>query len=187
MAKASMLGVRKKKELDTLIQTHGYEDYQWIDPKKIIVSQWVRMKCMFGCGGYGHRACCPPNVPSVSECERFFKEYTDGIVLHFEKAVKKPQDRYAWTKKVFANLSKLERDVFFAGFEKVFLLSVSGCNLCAECTGTRVECRNPRAARPAPEALAVDVYSTVRQFGFPIAPLSDYHETMNRYAILLVA
>jgi len=187
VAAALTLGVRKRKELDELIRSHGYETYRWIDPKKIVVSQWVRMKCMFGCGAYGHRACCPPNVPSVSECERFFKEYSHGILLHFEKAVKKPKDRHAWTKEVFANLSKLERDVFFAGYEKAFLLSVSGCNLCAECAATRDECKNPRVSRPAPEALAVDVYSTVRQFGYPIAPLSDYQQTMNRYAILLVA
>jgi predicted metal-binding protein len=41
-------------------------------------------------------------------------------------------------------------------------------------------------ARPAPEALAVDVYSTVRKVGYPIHVLSEYSETMDRYAFLLI-
>ena len=41
-------------------------------------------------------------------------------------------------------------------------------------------------ARPSPEALAVDVFGTVRSLGFPIEVLSDYDQTMNRYAFLLV-
>ncbi|HIJ41395.1 MAG TPA: hypothetical protein HPP90_10015 [Deltaproteobacteria bacterium] len=30
----------------------------------------MRMKCTFWCGEYGHNATCPPNTPSVAECER---------------------------------------------------------------------------------------------------------------------
>jgi len=26
-----------------------------------------------------------PNVPTISECERFFQEYSQAVVLHFEK------------------------------------------------------------------------------------------------------
>ena len=84
-----------RKELEALFHKYGYKDYKWIDPKKIIVSQWVRMKCMYGCGNYGENASCPPNVPSVSECERFFQEYNEAVVLHFGKKVKKPEDRHA--------------------------------------------------------------------------------------------
>ena len=74
----------KRQTLDAIINEKGYTDYKWIDPKKIIVAQWVRMKCMFGCVEYGHSGACPPNTPSVAECERFFKEYTNAIILHFE-------------------------------------------------------------------------------------------------------
>jgi predicted metal-binding protein len=41
-------------------------------------------------------------------------------------------------------------------------------------------------ARPCPEALAVDVFSTVRRAGFPIEVLTEYNQEMNRYALLLV-
>jgi hypothetical protein len=44
----------------------------------------------------------------------------------------------------------------------------------------------PRQARPSPESMAVDVFSTVRQVGYPIEVLSDYAQAMNRYAFLLL-
>ena len=41
-------------------------------------------------------------------------------------------------------------------------------------------------ARPAPEAMAVDVFSTVRRFEFPINVRTDYDQKMDRYAFLMV-
>ena len=187
MEKRSPLSVGKREKLEALFQKHGYKDSKWIDPGKIVVSQWVRMKCMFGCGEFGHNACCPPNVPSVAECERFFKEYTDAVIFHFEKKVDKPEDRHAWSREINLKLSKLEREVFFSGYEKAFLLFMDSCNICAKCSGERDKCIEPKISRPAPEAMAVDVYSTVRQVGYHIKPLTDYSQKMNRYAFLMVA
>jgi hypothetical protein len=34
--------------------------------------------------------------------------------------------------------------------------------------------------------MAVDVFSTVKKVGFPIEPLKNYSEAMNRYAFLMV-
>ena len=177
----------KREKLEELFHKCGYTDFKWIDSKNIVVSQWVRMKCMFGCGEYGVTASCPPNVPSVSECERFFREYNDAVIFHFEKNVAKPEDRYAWTRKVNAKLSKLEREVFLAGYERAFLLFMDSCRICGECeAGVREKCEQPRLARPSPEAMAMDVYATVRQVGYPIHVLSDYSQKMNRYAFLMV-
>ena len=47
-------------------------------------------------------------------------------------------------------------------------------------------CKHSESARPSPEAMGVDVFSTVKPLGFPIEILSDYEQTMNRYAILLI-
>ena len=48
------------KIVDDILNSHEYTDYKWIDPQQIVVAQWVRMKCMFGCGEYGHGGACPP-------------------------------------------------------------------------------------------------------------------------------
>jgi len=173
-------------ELEALFIKHGYTDFKWIDPKQIVVAQWVRMKCEFGCAGYGKSAACPPNNPSVSECRQFFDEYSSAVVFHFEKQVAKPEDRHPWSRKVNLGLSKLEREVFLSGYRKAFLLFMDSCPLCDECAGRREDCKNRKMMRPSPEGMAVDVFATVRQFGFPIQVLADCSQAMNRYAFLLV-
>jgi predicted metal-binding protein len=180
------LSKEKLKHVDDILHAHGYADYKWIDPKWIIVAQWVRMKCMFGCGEYGRGGACPPNTPSVAECKQFFSEYANAVILHFEGQMAKPEDRHAWSAKINAKLVKLERDVFLAGFERAFLLFMDSCCFCKECSGKRDTCEQPHMARPAPEAMAVDVYSTVRQFGFEINVRTDYDQKMDRYAFLMV-
>ncbi|MCG6893348.1 MAG: DUF2284 domain-containing protein [Desulfobacteraceae bacterium] len=180
------LSPRMKRNLDQLFADHGYSDYRWIDPKQIIVAQWVRMKCIYGCGEFGRSACCPPNNPSVAECERFFQEYAHAVVFRFEKTVDKPEDRHAWTRKVNTGLWKLEREVFLAGNERAFLLYMDSCCLCKDCAGDRTSCQHPRMARPSPESMAVDVYSTVRRFGFSVEVRTDYDQAMSRFAFLLI-
>ena len=175
-----------RRALEALFRKNGCDDFKWIEPSSIVVSQWVRLKCMFGCGDYGKNASCPPNTPSVAECRELFDEYRVGAVFHFEKKLARPEDRHAWTKKINRALVGLERGVFLLGYQKAFLLVMDTCGLCAECPGVRAECRQPRLARPTPEAMAVDVFSTVKQYGYPIEVLSDYKKAMNRYAFLLI-
>lgn len=175
-----------RKKIEKKFLEHNFTDFKWIDPKKFVTGQWVRMKCMFGCNEYGNAARCPPNVPSVSECERFFQEYKEAVIFHFQKKVDKPEDCSAWTRKVNLKLLKLEKEIFTSGYQKAFLLFLDSCNICEECTGIKEECKEPKMARPAPEAMCVDVYSTVRQVGYPIQVLSEYTQAMNRYAFLLI-
>ena len=177
---------RNNEDLEALFHKYGFADFKWIDPEKIIVSQWVRMKCMYGCGEYGHNASCPPNVPSVSECEKFFSEYSAAVIFHFDKKVDKPEDRHMWSKNVNMKLAKLEREVFLSGYERAFLLFMDSCCICADCSQERENCKEPRLSRPSPEAMAVDVFTTVRQFGFSIEVRTDYSQKMDRYAFLMI-
>jgi predicted metal-binding protein len=178
--------MKHRRQLEMIFRKHKFSDFKWIDPRKIVVAHWVRMKCLYGCGEYGRTASCPPNVPGVAECERFFREYRRAVVFHFKKTVARPEDRFAWTRRTNLKLLKLERDVFLSGCEKAFLLFLDSCNICAECPGTRQACKHPRMARPTPEALAVDVFASVRPLGYPIEVLVGYDQPMNRYAFLMV-
>lgn len=174
------------KELDELFQKHGFSDYKWIKPEEIVVANWVRMKCVYGCSTYGKCATCPPNNPSVSECREFIDEYSDIAVFHFEIALEDPEDRHDIMPEITKKLLKLERDVFLLGYVKAFLLPADNCSLCEECVSSREDCKQPKLSRPPPEALAVDVFSTVRAVGYSIDVLRDYNEKMNRYAFLLI-
>jgi len=176
----------ERDALEALFRKHGYHNFTWIKPESIVVSQWVRLKCLFGCPTYGKNASCPPNTPSVSECRSFFSEYSQAVLFHFTKTVERPEDRHSWSREINRNLLALEREVFLAGYEKVLLLFMDSCSLCADCAAVRTQCKVPRSARPAPEAMAVDVFATVRQYGLPIDVLSDFSQPMNRYAFLMI-
>ncbi len=178
--------MKRYPKLDALFAARGFTEYRWIDPGAIVVSQWVRMKCLYGCDGYGRCASCPPNVPPVPECRAFFDEYGAAALFHFEKRVKRPQDRHAWSKGVTARLLKVEREVFLSGYQKAFLLPMDSCHYCRTCVPARADCKNPKLARPTPEALGVDVFATARGAGYPITVVADYPDPMNRYAILLI-
>jgi predicted metal-binding protein len=178
--------VNRHEELEALFVRHGYTEFRWVQPGNIATGLWVRLKCMFGCPGYARNAACPPNVPGVAECRQFFDEYTLAAIFRFEKTLADPEERNAWSREVNEALLKLERDVFLLDYPKAFLLFMDSCGICAECAGQRVECLDPASARPTPEAMAVDVFTTVRRCGFPIAVVQDYDKPMNRYAILLI-
>ena len=173
-------------KIETLVHQHGYADFKWFDPKTMVVSHWVRLKCEYGCPSYGKIASCPPNTPSVDECKRFFSEYTKAIVLHFQKVAPEKEVRRAWSAKTNVNLSKLERDIFLAGYPKAFLLFMDSCEICAECVPERKGCKEIKLSRPSPEGMAVDVFSTVRQIGYPIEVLTNPANQMNRYAFLMI-
>ncbi|MHA2075602.1 MAG: DUF2284 domain-containing protein, partial [Candidatus Hodarchaeales archaeon] len=72
------------------------------------------------------------------------------------------------------------------GYVKAFLFLIDACQLCEECTSTRNECKNPKKSRPTSEAMAIDVFTTVKQVDFPIKVLKSPSEEMNRYAFLLI-
>jgi predicted metal-binding protein len=175
-----------KEKVERVFRELGFGDFRWLSGVDVVVADWVRMKCMFGCGAYGKSGCCPPNVPSVAECRAFFENYSNVAVFHVTKRVVKPEDRFGWSREVNRKLLDVEKAVFLAGYHKAFLLFMDECRLCDKCPGVRAECRNPKMARPSPESFAVDVFTTVRKLGYPIDVLGDYKREMNRYAFLLV-
>jgi predicted metal-binding protein len=176
-----------RETIGALLRKRGYSDFRWISGVDLEVRQWVRLKCMFGCDSYGRRGSCPPHVPSLAECKELFSEYQDVAVIRITAKFDNPDDRKEWSRQKNLDLVKLEREVFLAGCEKVFLLIMDECRVCTDCPGARLDCRHPKLARPSPEALGVDVFSTVRPLGYPIEVLTDYRQEMNRYAFLLVA
>jgi predicted metal-binding protein len=176
----------EKERLEILFKDHGFVDYKWINAKDIVVAQWVRSRCMFGCRNYGKKGTCPPNMPPVDDCKKMISEYSRAAVFQFEKRLDKIEEYKPWNKELVSKLVKLERAIFLSGYYKTLLLSFDSCMLCEICIGSRAECRNPMIARPGADALGVDVYATVRSVGYPIQVVKDYKDVMNRYAFMLI-
>jgi predicted metal-binding protein len=172
-------------KIESILQKQGFSDFRWIKPKEIVVAQWVRMKCIFGCGDYG-LGTCPPNTPSVNDCDSFFKEYESGLIIRLNKFADKNSYPSDWSREMTAKLLDIEREIFLSGFQKVFLLNQTCCSLCNDCPGNRLDCKDKMKSRPSPESFAVDVYKTVRNAGFKINVIADNPAEMTRIAILLI-
>ncbi len=174
-----------KIDIEQIIREKGFNDFKWIIPGKIIVSQWVRVKCEFGCSDYG-LGTCPPNTPSVQECKNFFAEYRNGIIVRLTKQADKNVYPSDWSKEVTNKLLEIERELFLKGKYKVFLLNQTCCSVCKKCPGNRLECKHKDRSRPSPEAFAVDVYQTVRNAGMEIDVVSENPSEMHRIAMLMI-
>ena len=177
--------MKNKQELETIIRKHDFTDYKWIDPKEIVVAQWVRVKCTFGCSDYG-LGTCPPNTPTVAECDKFFKEYENGLIIKLNTYADKNAYPSGWSKEMTNKLLAIEREVFLAGHQKAFLLNQTCCSLCKDCTGNRLDCKDKKNSRPSPESFAVDVYQTVKNAGLEINVVAENPSEINRIAILLI-
>ncbi|MFO7369649.1 MAG: DUF2284 domain-containing protein [Bacteroidales bacterium] len=174
-----------KEKIESSLAQLGLTDYKWIDPKEIIVAQWVRVKCLFGCPDYG-LGTCPPNTPPVSDCEEFFREYSKGLIISFRKYADKNEYPMDWSNEMTNKLLQLEREIFLMNYPKVFLLNQTCCTLCNDCSGNRFDCKDKKRSRPSPESFAVDVYRTAKNVGIEISVVAENPAEMNRIAILLI-
>jgi predicted metal-binding protein len=175
-----------QQEIEPILHRHAPSDYRWLDPSSVLVAEWVRIKCQFGCPHFGKAAVCPPNTPTIDACRRFFAEYRHALLFHFQNAELEPKARHAWSARTNRLLVAVERDVFLAGYPKAFALFTDACHLCDECVPRRSECREPALARPSATAMGVDVFGTARKAGYSIDVLSRPPQPVDYFAFLMV-
>ncbi|MFB3881070.1 MAG: DUF2284 domain-containing protein [Armatimonadota bacterium] len=147
-----------------------------MSPATVITAPWVRLKCQFGCGGYGLRLTCPPYSPTPEQTRAVLDCYSSAILVHCPgESGRRP------VKQIVADL---EREVFLAGNYKAFAFSSGPCDLCSECN--RESCEHPHQARPAMEAAGIDVFATARGNGLPIDVVTDHSCPQNYYGLVLI-
>jgi predicted metal-binding protein len=151
------------------------KDAKIIPAETVVVAQWVREKCQFGCGGYGKSLTCPPHSPTP--------EKTKDMLTHYEHALLIHGDMNTPLNKIVV---ELERKIFLAGYERAFGMGGGPCFLCQECVPSPGLCKHPEEARPSMEACGIDVYSTVKAHGFPIEVLKDQNCKPNFYGLVLI-
>jgi len=174
-----------RNEIESIVNENGFTDYRWIKSQDIIVAEWVRVKCTYGCSDYGLGA-CPPNTPSVAECIKFFSEYKNAMIIRLIKFADKNVYPSEWSREMTNKLLATEKQLFLNGKYKVFLLNQNCCVLCKDCSGNRIDCKDKSKSRPSPEAFAVDVYQTVKNAGMEIHVVPGNPSEMSRIAILLI-
>lgn len=167
----------------------GLTDFRMICPEKdIFIEQWVRFRCMFGCGNYGKSGSCPPAVPSVAECREAIMGYRTAILIHQTIPFESRESYEEMSNQLHAKLLEAERQLFLAGYYKALLLSHTDCHICASCraNGNRENCVCKTKSRPSVEAMGIDVYKTARSAGYEIDVVRDIGSDTNRFAIILL-
>jgi predicted metal-binding protein len=151
----------------------GATEAKIIESSSVVTAEWVRLKCQYGCGGYGTTYCCPPHTPRPEETRQVMDCYKKAILAHFGRNVR-----------VTKTMVELEKEVFLAGYFKAFSFGAGPCSLCKSCP--EEGCKNPESARPSMEGCGIDVFSTARNNGYPIEVLCDRSCTGNYYGLLLI-
>ncbi len=124
----------------------GVDDALIIDTAKIFTAPWVRMKCRFGCSGYGKRLCCPPHTPDHDETRAVLDSYKHALLCH-----RRWGKGYKFVGGFNDIIVDLETAIFLDGYYKALGLGSGPCTLCKTCD-TSGTCKNPERARPAMEA-----------------------------------
>ena len=152
----------------------GADQAKVIKAEDVEVAEWVRLKCQYGCSGYGKRLTCLPYSPTPEQTRRILAHYKYAILVHFKPG-----------SDIHRTMAKLEREAFLAGYYSAFAMAAGPCTICEKCDLKR--CRYPELARPAMEACGIDVYATARKAGFRIHVLRSREETPNYFGLLLVS
>lgn len=161
----------------------GVDGAKVIVPRTIVTAEWVRLKCQFGCPGYGMRLCCPPYTPAPDVTRRVIDSYQNAILLHRE--IREGSTRRGETKAFNEIILRLEIEIFLDGYYKALSLGSGPCRLCKECD-TNKPCKHGYEARPSMEACGVDVFKTARDNGFSIRVVKSPEQGQNIFGLVLV-
>ena len=204
-----------ESELKSLAERKNAQIYE-IDPREIVVSEWVRWRCVFGCKGFAKHLGCPPYVPGPSETRALLKEYAKAYIVHFKgipgmedidpKSI--PEDWHPFLAQLIRwigdTVYELEQHAFYAGYYKSLAFAAYPCIYCEECVAEQSEgavdlslkrnCRHAEKVRTSMEAVGIDVFATVRKLNLPIEVIpcenNAYgkitHTNLNSYGLLLV-
>lgn len=161
-----------------------------VKPDQIVVSEWVRWKCQFGCKGYAKHLSCPPYVPGPEETRKLLKEYRKAYIVRFHgipdmKEINPdeiPVNWHPFLKNMIVwihdTMYMLEQHAFYKGFYRSLAFAAYPCIYCDDCVSEQMrgmvdrsvkrDCRHAEKVRTSMEAAGIDVFATVRNLGLPI-------------------
>jgi predicted metal-binding protein len=150
-------------------------------PRQVFTATWVRLRCQYGCSGYGQCLTCPPHSPTPETTRKMLDEYQAAILVHAKRG------------KAVREIGRaLELKAFLAGYYKAFAFLCGPCDLCTTCVvarsrqGKPTACRHTEQARPAMEAAGIDVFATAHAAGLPIEVVRSTKDRQNYYSLVLV-
>jgi len=174
--------MKYKKYID-LAKKSGSFWVKIIDPKNVVTSEWVRIKCQYGCGMYGRCLTCPPYSPTPTCTERMMRDFSSALVMIHD--IKSSGKERSLRKRLRKDVAKIEREMFLDGHYKAFGMACGPCNLCKECI-LSYPCKYEDFARPSMEACGIDVYQTLANVGYKLKVVRDYEDSCKFCSLILI-
>ncbi|MEA2045618.1 MAG: DUF2284 domain-containing protein [Euryarchaeota archaeon] len=179
-----------------------HEDLRLISARDVVVANWVRLKCRYGCKAYGKHLGCPPYSPTPEETRKVLEEYEFGVIARFE-ADPDPEvspehlHHHLWDSidRVHETIFRLERRAFLMGYYKAFGFNALPCTLCPTCIPEEKavmdpfearNCRYKDKARPSMEACGIDVFKTLKNSGYDLKVLGSYVKDVELFGLVLL-
>lgn len=156
----------------------GAADAKVIETDKVVVRNWVRWKCHFGCNTYGRSLMCPPHTPTPEETRSLIREYEYALLVRFKSSTPKSH--------IQNQTVELERHLFLEGYYSALAFTSGSCHLCDECNLEEGYCVKPRTARPSMESCGISVFETAKEAGYQIETLRSKSEKYFRYSLILL-
>ncbi len=149
-------------KLSRLAQELGIETCLEFDAGLLVPEQRIRDLCFENrCGNYGNNYMCPPHIGSVEEIKVRLKEFRQGVLLQYSKALDVTSDikGLRQTKVDFHNMVlRLEECLRSRGLKQVWGMIGGNCALCEICKAeTGDPCPHTDKARTSLESLAINV------------------------------
>ena len=158
----------------------------------IVLDERTRLKCLVPvCPDYGVNLMCPPNLPPISKFKEILSCYHHAILMKMliplsgvsEVSGRRKEEPPGTPtaedmaivdnaqKKLHQVVNKVEALCFAAGYHFAAGLLGGTCCLCRKCVGisSGLPCRYPLKARPAMEAMGIDVVATVKKAGLQLS------------------
>jgi predicted metal-binding protein len=184
-------------ELEKMAFKEGASVIMPIDPHDIVVGNWVRLKCQYGCPSYAKKLSCPPYSPTPEDTRKVLEEYSKAYLIGYSRSI---FDEYGnekfdkifpkALKKIRKSILELEKHVFLLGYYKSFTYGFCGpCTLCKQCSAEDgdITCKLPKESRPSMEAAGMDVFKTVRNAGLELEVQSEINQDdLRMYTLLLL-
>ncbi|RJP17802.1 MAG: DUF2284 domain-containing protein [Candidatus Abyssobacteria bacterium SURF_5] len=160
--------------LEIFAQEKGAVVAKKIAIEHVVTDERVYYKCLYGCPNYNSSKMCPPNTPPPTEFEKALRKYGWGILVKT-----RPHE-------INDIVVAVEREAFLLGHYLALGLRGGPCPLCSECTDPAEHCRNPEKARPAMEAVGIDVFATLKNAGIPAELKKDSEDEWFFHGLILV-
>ncbi len=102
----------KMKELLKRALELGADNAKIISTDSVVVEEWARWKCQYGCALYEKDGCHPPNAPDAESTKKLMREYSTAVLLKGSKG------------KALTEIAvRLEGEAYHQGYYKAFALT----------------------------------------------------------------